>query len=281
MSSASLHLAAPAKINLFLRITGRRPDGRHALQTGFQFIDLCDTLELSCGREQRLQLYCDAENLPAEDNLVLCAARLLRAACGTSRGAELRLHKRIPVGGGLGGGSSDAAAVLVGLNHLWSLGLSRRQLAQLGLQLGADVPLFVHGRAAWAEGAGELLYPLDFPERQLLVLAPGAVSTAEIFASPGLTRDSKPIKITVPTGGDARNDCEQTVCERHPEVAGALAWLRQFGDASLTGTGGCVFASFTGPAEADALLRRLPSKWRGYRVRSLNRSPLWQGMPGH
>jgi len=209
------------------------------------------------------------------------AARLPGAASGADGGAGLRLQRRIPVGGGLGGGSSDAAATLAGLNHLWSLGLSRRQLAQLGLQLGADVPLFVHGRAAWAEGAGELLYPLDFPERQLLLLAPGAVSTGEIFAAPGLTRDSKPIKITVPTGVDARNDCEPTVCERHPEIARALAWLRQFGDASLTGTGGCVFASFPGAAEADALLRRLPSEWRGYRVQSMNRSPLWQGIPGH
>ncbi len=266
---------APGKLNLFLHVLGRRPDGYHRLQTAFQFIDLCDELrfwERSAGVVERRS---DLPGVPTEDDLCVRAARLLAASAPAVPGVAIEVRKRLPMQGGVGGGSSDAATVLVALNELWGLRRSVAELASLGLSLGADVPVFVHGTAAWAEGVGEQLTPLELPETIFLLVRPDAtVSTAEIFKAPELTRDSP--AITIPgfllTGG--RNDCEPVVRRRFPAVAEALDWLGQFAPARLTGTGSCVFAAMPDEARARAVLATLPRRWPGYVVRGLNRSPL-------
>jgi len=266
---------APGKLNLFLHVLGRRADGYHRLQTAFQFIDLCDELrfwERSPGVVERCS---ELPGVPADDDLCVRAARLLAASASVVPGVAIEVRKRLPMQGGVGGGSSDAATVLVALNELWGLRRSVAELASLGLSLGADVPVFVHGTAAWAEGVGEQLTPLEPPEPIFLLVRPDAtVSTAEIFKAPELTRDSP--AITIPgfllTGG--RNDCEPVVRRRFPAVAEALDWLGQFAPARLTGTGSCVFAAMPDEASAREALARLPRRWTGYVVRGLNRSPL-------
>ncbi|MCE3286224.1 MAG: 4-diphosphocytidyl-2-C-methyl-D-erythritol kinase [Steroidobacteraceae bacterium] len=267
---------APGKLNLFLHVVGRRPDGYHELQTAFQFIDLADSLrffERPAGVVERLD---DLPGVPAEDDLVVRAARLLASAAGRAvPGVAIGLEKRLPLGGGVGGGSSDAATVLVALNHLWNLGLPPSTLAGLGLTLGADVPVFVLGHAAWAEGVGERLQPVDFPEPVYLLLRPdGAVSTGEVFKAPELTRDSAITTITGFLQAGGRNDFEPVVRRRHPEVSSALDWLAQYGTARLTGTGSCVFAAMPDAARAGAVLARLPPKWQGWVTAGRNRSPL-------
>lgn len=266
---------APAKLNLCLHIVGRRADGYHLLQTAMQFIDLADELLFlprPCGVIERAA---GPAEVPAETDLALRAARLLAAHCEPPTGVAIALDKRIPVQGGLGGGSSDAATTLVALNALWNAGLSPDELAALALKLGADVPYFVRGCAAWAEGVGEQLSPYDFPERIYLVVKPNAaVSTAEIFQAPELTRNSPVTTIRAFLAGGGRNDCTSSVRKRHPEVAEALDWLGEFGDPRLTGTGACVFAAFPDERAAEAAKARLPARWNGYVVRSLNRSPL-------
>jgi len=266
---------APGKLNLFLHVVGRRADGYHLLQTAFQFIDLCDECRFWTRPSGVIERVSDLPGVPAEDDLVVRAARMLAARAQAAAGVAIEVTKRLPMQGGLGGGSSDAATVLVALNELWGLRLPDQELAELGLSLGADVPVFIHGRAAWAEGVGEKLTSLELPEPCYLLVRPDVtVSTAEVFKAPELTRDSP--AITIPgfllTGG--RNDCEPVVRRRFPAVAEALDWLDQFAPARLTGTGSCVFAAMPDEAQARAALASLPSRWTGYVVRGLNRSPL-------
>ena len=237
---------APAKLNLFLHIVGRRPDGYHELQTCFQFVDLCDEITIEVRADGRIRRLAEIAGVPEEADLCVRAARALQAAAGCPLGADISVLKRIPMGGGLGGGSSDAATCLVALNHLWRLNWSEDELAALGLKLGADVPVFVRGRAAWAEGIGERLTPLypplAPPETNYLILKPNiGVGTAEVFQDPELTRNSAPITIHGFLASGGRNDCLGVVRRRYPEVARALDWLSGFGAARLTGTGACVF----------------------------------------
>jgi 4-diphosphocytidyl-2-C-methyl-D-erythritol kinase len=266
---------APAKLNLFLHVVGRRPDGYHLLQTAFQFIDLEDELRFFERPPGIVERWGEVPGVPPEQDLAVRAARLLARHCPGVGGVAIELRKRIPMQGGLGGGSSDAGTVLVALNELWDCGLDSRRLAELGLGLGADVPVFVHGRAAWAEGVGEELVPLDLPEQVYLLVRPDAeVSTAAVFGAPELTRDTPVITIAgfLRTGG--RNDCEAVVRRRFPAVAEALDWVGRHAPARLTGTGSCVFAAMPDEDSAQELLGQLPRRWTGYVVRGLNRSPL-------
>ncbi|MEJ2345829.1 MAG: 4-(cytidine 5'-diphospho)-2-C-methyl-D-erythritol kinase [Gammaproteobacteria bacterium] len=272
---ASVPWPAPAKLNLFLHIVGRRADGYHLLQTAFQFLDHNDWLYLSPRRDTGVRLLSPVPGVPAESDLTIRAARLLQRHCGVRQGVEIRVDKRLPMGGGLGGGSSDAATALVALNALWDTGLANDELAGLGLQLGADVPVFVRGHAAWAEGVGEQLTPLDLTEPWYVVLVPPVtVSTAGVFAAPELTRNTRAITISDFLSGAGHNDCEAVVRRRYPAVAEALDWLDGFAPARLTGTGACVFAPFTDAGEAGNVLGRLPRGWSGFVARGCNRSPL-------
>jgi 4-diphosphocytidyl-2-C-methyl-D-erythritol kinase len=275
MITSPLAWPAPAKLNLCLHIVGRREDGYHLLQSAMQFIDLCDELRLHERPPGVIERIAGPAEVPPDTDLVVRAARLLAAGRSVPRGVGIELQKRIPIQAGLGGGSSDAATALVALNEFWDLRLPLAELAQLGLQLGADVPFFVHGRASWAEGIGERLTAYDFPEQTYLVIKPAAaVSTAEIFQAPELTRNSAVTTIRAFVAGGGRNDCTSCVRGRYPEVAEALDWLGEFGQARLTGTGACVFAAMPGAAQAAAVEARLPARWRGFVVRGLNRSPL-------
>lgn len=266
---------APAKLNLFLHITGRRGDGYHLLQTVFQFLDYGDELAFRVRADGAIVLHADLPGVAAEKNLIARAARLLQSHTGTGLGAEIRLTKHLPMGGGLGGGSSDAATTLVALDRLWGTGLSEEDLAALALQLGADVPVFLRGRAAWAEGVGERLQPLELPERWFVVLIPPVtISTAEVFGSAQLTRNCPPITIRAFLAGAGENVCEPVVCRRYPEVAAALEALGRYGEARLTGTGGCVFASFEDRREAGIALEQLAAEWDGFVARGMNRSLL-------
>lgn len=266
---------APAKLNLFLHITGRRADGYHLLQTVFQFLDYSDEITLAVRDDGAIHRLNELTGVPAEQDLVIRAARLLQQECGTPLGADIRVSKQLPMGGGLGGGSSDAATVLVGLNRLWNTGLNTEQLARLGLGIGADVPIFVHGHAAWAEGVGEQFTPVELPEHWFVVLIPPvSVSTAEIFGAPELTRDSPPITIRAFLAGEGDNVCETVVRDRYPEVAEALDWLGQYGAAHMTGTGGCVFAAFDSESRARDVFAERPAGWQGFVARGCNRSPL-------
>ncbi|MDY6948293.1 MAG: 4-(cytidine 5'-diphospho)-2-C-methyl-D-erythritol kinase [Pseudomonadota bacterium] len=266
---------APAKLNLCLHIVGRRADGYHLLQSAMQLIDLCDELQFyrrPAGVIERIGANGD---IPAESDLVVRAARLLATRYEVFDGVGIEIQKRIPVQGGLGGGSSDAATVLVALNHLWRLDLKIDELAVLGLDLGADVPIFVRGHSAWAEGVGERLTPCDFPEGVFLVLKPQAgVSTAAVFQDPELTRNSPVTTIRAFFAGGGRNDCAPVVRKRSGEIAEALDWLDEFGEARLTGTGACVFVAMPDEATARRAAARVPARWTGYVVRGLNRSPL-------
>lgn len=272
---------APAKLNLFLHVTGRRPDGYHTLQTAFQLVDLCDSLDFALRDDGAIRRAAGSEAIEPEADLAVRAARLLQARTGSRRGADLWLHKRIPAGGGLGGGSSDAATVLVALNELWGTGLSQAELAGLGLELGADVPVFVHGRSAWAEGVGESLEPIALPRRWYAIVRPDvAISTAEVFQAPELTRNSPKITIGGFLQAGGRNDCEPVVVARRPEVREALSWLGRSGDARMTGTGSCVFAAFLTEEEATRALAGLPGQWQGFVARGLDESPLVHRLEG-
>ncbi len=270
----SLHILCPAKLNLFLHITGRREDGYHCLQTIFQIIDLCDTLSISLSTSPELHFTCDEPSLNDDDNLVLRAAKALRAATNTQLGANLHLEKHIPTGAGLGGGSSNAASALLGLNQLWGTQLSTEELARIGLSLGADVPLFVYGRSAWAEGVGEILTPIDLPERIYLVIDPGChVSTQEIFSHQQLTRNTTAIKMAAFLARHTRNDCENVVRSLYSQVDEALNWLNQYAEARMTGTGASIFATFDSVDQARALLQKIPKGMRGFVAKGLNKSP--------
>jgi 4-diphosphocytidyl-2-C-methyl-D-erythritol kinase len=266
---------APAKLNLFLHVTGRRADGYHLLQTVFQFVDWCDFLEFTPTGDGRVLRIAGNDAVAPADDLTARAATLLKRHTACGNGVRIRVTKRIPLGGGLGGGSSDAATTLVALNHLWKLGLDRRSLLALALQIGADVPVFVHGHAAWAEGIGEVLEDIEPPQPWYLVVCPGcSVSTARVFSDPKLTRNTPEITIHDFLAGRAGNDCEAVVRRLYPQVASALEWLTRYAPGRLTGTGACVFAAFAQRDEADGVLRRLPREWTGFVARGVNRSPL-------
>jgi len=266
---------APAKLNLFLHVTGRRADGYHDLQTTFQLIDLHDSIAIVVREDGMIVRTAGPTQVAPETDLAVRAARALQAATGTRLGAALRIVKRIPLGGGLGGGSSDAATVLLALNRLWDCRLPAERLAEIGLALGSDVPVFVRGRSAWASGRGEELTPLELPDRWYIVVHPGVhVSTAEIFQSPELTRNTPLITIRAFLESGGRNDCEPVVRARYPEVAEALDWLARWVPAGLTGTGSCVFAAFGSAAEAERHAARVPDRWRSFVARGLNTSPL-------
>lgn len=274
--SADIAYPAPAKLNLMLRVTGRRADGYHLLQTVFRCIDYGDTLRFAVREDGAITRANEVAGVPEADDLTLRAARLLQRSASARLGADITVEKRLPLGGGLGGGSSDAATTLIVLNRLWGLGLPRLRLQELALDLGADVPVFVFGESALGAGIGEILTPLALPPAWYLVLIPAvSVSTARIFQDPDLKRDSNPIRIP-PFSDVARiNDLEPVVCRHYPEIARHLAWLRQFGAALMTGSGACVFAEFSTEAEAHSVLGQLPTTMRGVVARGLDRHPLW------
>jgi 4-diphosphocytidyl-2-C-methyl-D-erythritol kinase len=270
---------APAKLNLFLHILGRRTDGYHELQTCFQFIDLCDEITIEVRSDGAIRRSVEIAGVSEEEDLCVRAARALQQAAGSSLGADIGLAKRIPIGGGLGGGSSDAATVLVALNQLWEIHWPPDKLAALGLKLGADVPVFVLGRVAWGEGVGECLTPLYPPEApaeaNYLILKPNVhISTAEVFKDPELTRNSPAITIHGFLASGGRNDCLGVVRRRYPEVAHALDWLSLFGSARLTGTGACVFLACETMDRGREIMRELPPAFTAFLARGLNDSPL-------
>ena len=274
------HWPAPAKLNLFLHVLGRRPDGFHELQTLFQLVDFADEIEITVRHDGRVARTRSLDFVPADADLTVRAAEALRAACGTRLGADLGLVKRIPVGGGLGGGSSDAATTLVALNALWGCGLDVEGLAAIGLRLGADVPVFVRGRTAWGEGIGERLTPVETPDRVFVVLDTGArCDTGAIFQAPELTRDSAPT--TIPrffAGAPTRNDLEPVVRSRSKAVAGALDWLGARAPARLTGSGGCVFAAFDRVEAAERVAADCPDVFRAIVARGVAESPLYAAL---
>ena len=277
----SLVLPSPAKLNLFLHILGRRPDGYHELQTLFQFLNYGDTLTLTARTDGRIVLEQPLPGVSDEENLIVRAARQLAATAGhTTPGVSIAVDKQLPMGGGLGGGSSNAATTLVGLNRLWGLNRSLDELAELGLSLGADVPVFVRGHAAWGEGVGERLTDANPPEDWFLVIKPPCdISTKEIFSEQGLTRDTPGIKIAPAFEGDAsryRNDCEDVVRRLYPEVHQSLEWLAQFGPARLTGTGACIFGRFPTESAARIIWESKPSGITGFVAKGVNISPLHQ-----
>jgi len=275
-SAAGARYAAPAKLNLFLHVVGRRADGYHWLQTAFRFIDYGDELGFSVRDDGVVRRVTELAGVPAEADLCVRAARLLKDRARSRLGVDIELVKRLPMGAGLGGGSSDAATTLMVLNRLWQTGLVRAQLQELALELGADVPVFVFGRSAFAEGVGERLAALQLAPAWYLVLVPeAAVSTAEIFSAPELTRNTNAITIAAFSVGQGRNDLEPVVCRRYPQVARHLEWLRQYGDARMTGSGACVFCGFETEAQAQRVLSALPADMRGFVARGLDRHPLW------
>ncbi|EXJ15849.1 4-(cytidine 5'-diphospho)-2-C-methyl-D-erythritol kinase [Imhoffiella purpurea] len=266
---------APAKLNLMLRVVGRRENGYHELQTVFQFVDRCDQLWLDVRDDGVVRRLGALSGVPEDQDLTVRAARALQQATGCRLGADIRCDKVLPMGGGLGGGSSDAATTLVALNHLWGTGLSEDALSEIALPLGADVPVFVRGRAAWAEGVGERLEPVDLPQPWYLVLVPAcSVSTRDVFCHPELTRDSSCIKLADFLSGDAVNDCLPVVRREYPPVAEAIEWLDRWGGGRLTGTGACVFARFEERDRALDACRAAPEALRAFVARGLNRSPL-------
>ncbi|MBP6725548.1 MAG: 4-(cytidine 5'-diphospho)-2-C-methyl-D-erythritol kinase [Halioglobus sp.] len=275
--TSTLTLLSPAKLNLFLHITGRRADGYHQLQTLFQLLDWGDWLEFTSDQSGEISLVAPGLDIPPQDNLIYRAASLLQRRCKRAivPGVHIAVAKHIPAGGGLGGGSSNAATTLLALNHLWQLGLPGEELQALGATLGADVPVFVGGRTAWAEGIGEVLTPVDLPERWYAIITPPChVSTGQIFSHLQLTRNTAPIKMATFFEGYSRNDCQELVRRLYPDIDAVLDWLEGFAPARLTGTGASVFASFGTEAEATAVLQQLPRQWQGVAARGLNRSPV-------
>lgn len=266
---------APAKINLFLHVVGRRDDGYHLLQTLFQFLDYGDEIHFRLRSDNLIRRVGELKGVAAEDDLVVRAARLLQSRTGVSMGVDISVNKLLPMGGGLGGGSSNAATVLVALNELWKSGLTTSELAALGLELGADVPVFVHGYAAWAEGVGESLTPYDTAESPVLVIDPGCqVPTGAVFADAELTRDTPSITMLDFSLPQCGNDCEAVTRRLFPEVAGALDWMAQFVPARMSGTGACIFGLFESFARANQAAREVPAPWNWFVALRRNRSPL-------
>ncbi len=276
----SFDLPAPAKLNLYLHITGRRPDGYHQLETLFQFLDYSDDITFELTHDGDIQLDQGTLDFPKEENLIYRAARLLAPYRNNSKqGVKLTLNKQLPAGGGLGGGSSDAATTLLGLNHLWRLQLSNDELAEIGLGLGADVPVFVHGKATFAQGVGEIFSPANPAENWYLIVQPNVhVSTAEIFTHPALPRNTPATKTALNEWQQGRNDCEKLVCSLYPQVASALQWLLKYAPSRMTGTGACVFGCFSSAVEAEQALQVLPTEFRGFVAKGVNQSPLHQAL---
>jgi 4-diphosphocytidyl-2-C-methyl-D-erythritol kinase len=273
---------APAKLNLFLHIVGRRADGYHLLQSVFALVDRCDVVRIKVREDGHVRRVSELPGVPEEQDLVVRAARALQSATGTVLGADIEVEKHIPMGGGLGGGSSDAATVLLALDRLWGLGRGAAALAELGARLGADVPFFVHGRNAWVEGVGERITPLELPPRWYAILVPPVhVPTPAIFAAPELTRDMEPLKIEDFSARPKTltNVMEEVVSLRYPAVAQHLEWLGGFGDARMTGSGGCVFAAFESREEADRVIHAMPGAMKGFVARGLERHPLAPAAP--
>jgi len=279
----ALTCPAPAKLNLFLHVVGRRPDGYHLLQTLFRFIDLHDTLHFTLREDSAVRRTNAVEGVAEEQDLCVRAAQLLQSETGCALGVDIEVEKRIPMGGGLGGGSSDAATTLIALNRLWSLGLSRSRLMQLGLRLGADVPVFIFGENAFAEGVGEELQAYPLADAWYVVLFPPVhVPTAEIFAHPELTRDTVSITMRALLSEQKqqlRNDLQPVACDLYPEVARQIAWLGNFGKAMMTGSGACVFAEFASRSQAEAVLQQMPHGMCGVVAQGLARHPLHDWVP--
>lgn len=276
-----LCVPAPAKINLFLHIVGRRPDGYHLLQTAFRMLDWGDEITLQRRDDGLILRTSDVPGVPAESDLVVRAARALQAASGSRFGADIGVLKRIPMGGGLGGGSSDAASVLLALNRLWGCGLSRQALQDLGLKLGADVPFFIFGETAFAEGVGEALRSLAVPPAWYVVVAPPvSVPTAEIFSAKELTRDTEILIMQGFAAHKTRNDMQAVVCVKCPEVAESLEWLSQYGDARMSGSGACLFAPFDTEGQARQVAASAPLGWKVWVARGLDRHPLKDWVAG-
>ncbi|MBN2678615.1 4-(cytidine 5'-diphospho)-2-C-methyl-D-erythritol kinase [Acidithiobacillus montserratensis] len=275
----SISYPAPAKLNLMLRVIGQRPDGYHELQTVFQFIDLADQLQFSSQPPGHFSRTGGAEGVSEADDLTIRAARLLMESAGIREGVHIHMHKVLPLGGGIGGGSSDAASTLIVLNRLWRTGYSREELMALGKQLGADVPIFIFGRSAWAEGIGEQLTALEnLSESHYVLVHPGiAVSTREIFTAPELTRQHPPSTIGAFLGGAMNNTLESTVCTRYPEVEHAIHWLhsQSLRDVRLTGSGACVFGVAEDAESARNIVSQVPPSWRSWAVKGLNQHPLY------
>ena len=276
MSDNAISVLAPAKLNLFLHILGRRNDGYHNLQSLFQLLDFGDDLHFETDTSGTISLHLDSNSeikkIPMDDNLIIRATELLRANYGRNQlGASITLTKRIPIGSGLGGGSSNAAATLKALNKLWNCGLEKQELATMGLELGADVPVFVLGKSAWAEGVGEKLEAIEIEPCWYLIINPNSiVSTAQIFSQENLTRNSPAIKMADFLAGRAKNDCEAVTRNLHPEVNEALNWLGQFSEARMTGTGSAVFSRFENEAAAQAVFAKRPSSLNGFVARGIN-----------
>ncbi|HZJ95262.1 MAG TPA: 4-(cytidine 5'-diphospho)-2-C-methyl-D-erythritol kinase [Thiopseudomonas sp.] len=279
LRTAQLSLPAPAKLNLMLHIVGRRADGYHLLETLFQFLDYADTLHFNMRDDGQIILHTPIPGVAHDDNLIVRAARLLQAHTQSSQGADIWLDKKLPVGGGIGGGSSNAATTLVGLNHLWRTRLSLDTLAELGLTLGADVPVFVKGRAAFAQGVGEKLQPVDLPEPWYLVAVPPvSISTAKVFSDKGLTRDTLPTTIRSVLKQGGHNDCQAVVEKRYPEVRNALILLNKFVDARLTGTGSCLFGGFPNRQQAVKVANQISGQLPSFVAKGANISMLHRSL---
>ena len=272
-----LRLPAPAKLNLMLHVTGRRDDGYHLLETVFQFIDLSDQLEFELVQDGRIERRAGNSPVAATDDIVTRTATLLQARYQVEQGVSIAIDKKIPIGGGLGGGSSNAATCLLALNQLWRLGLTLDRLSRIGLEIGADVPVFVAGRAAWATGIGEQLEPIELDRPIYLVIDPKIeVSTAQIFAAQELTRNCDPLTIRAFLRGSGSNVCEPVVRNLYPQVAAALDWLSEYAPARMSGTGACVFAAFDSLEQAEGVKSRVPENWSGFVARAMNRNPVHQ-----
>ena len=293
MGLRSLHACpAPAKLNLFLHVTGRRPDGYHLLQSVFQLIDRGDTLHFDLREDGRIVRTTDVPGVPEEQDLIVRALRLLAAEYARRHGRpapgiEVAVDKILPMGGGLGGGSSDAATALMAANHLWQAGLTRDELMALGLPLGADIPFFLFGETAFAEGVGDTLQPVRGPDCWYVVIEPGvAVPTPAIFSAPDLTRNTKPVTIadfssSHNLSGFGKNDLQDVAVRLYPPVAEAIAWLGSHGEARMTGSGACVFCAFSSESEADRVLGLVPGVWTAWKAKSLATHPLKSLLHNH
>lgn len=272
---------APAKVNVFLHITGQRADGYHTLQSAFQLLDFYDTVSLKPTSDNKIKRITKIDAIPEHEDLCVRAAKALQQAANCKQGVEIKLEKRIPMGGGLGGGSSDAATVLLALNQLWGIHFTRDALMKIGLSLGADVPFFIYGQSAWVEGIGEILTPLTLPTPYYVVLTPPIhVSTAKIFTHSGLTKDTKPLRIADFSNGANsnlfRNDLEKVVCEEFTAVASTLKWLNQFGQARMSGSGASVFVTVDSLAKAKSIFAEKPVEIQGFIAKGLSQHPLYE-----
>lgn len=268
---------SPAKLNLFLHVVGQRPDGYHLLQSVFQLIDYHDTIYLEARPDGQIVHLNPLAHVAVEDDLTVRAARALQAVSGTTLGVSIRMDKRIPIGGGLGGGSSNAATVLLALNRLWNLSYSRQELQKIGLTLGADVPFFIFGQNAWVEGVGEILEPIELATSYFVILVPKVqVSTKAIFGAVDLTRNTKSIRMRDFAVAFTRNDLEPVACRKYPEIAECMTWLNEFAQAKMTGSGSCVFAVFATKNAADEVIAHLPNEWTGFVAKGINQHPLFE-----